>query len=46
MLDRRSFLKSAASVAAFGVSALPASAGPLAFSGDRKGERHGILGGS
>ena len=33
MLDRRGFLKSAASVAAFGVSALPASAGPLAFSG-------------
>jgi transglutaminase-like putative cysteine protease len=32
MLDRRNFLKSAASVAGFGVSALPASAGPLAFS--------------
>jgi transglutaminase-like putative cysteine protease len=32
MLDRRNFLKSAASVAAFGVSALPASASPLAFS--------------
>jgi transglutaminase-like putative cysteine protease len=32
MLDRRKFLKSAASVAALGVSALPASAGPLAFS--------------
>ncbi len=32
MLDRRNFLKSAASVAALGVSALPASAGPLAFS--------------
>ena len=33
MLDRRNFLKSVASVAALGVSALPASAGPLAFSG-------------
>ena len=32
MLDRRNFLKSAASAAALGVSALPASAGPLAFS--------------
>ena len=35
MLDRRDFLKSAASVAAFGVSAFPASAGPLAFSDHR-----------
>ena len=32
MLDRRNFLKSVASVAALGVSALPASADPLAFS--------------
>ena len=32
MLDRRNFLKSAASAAALGVSALPASAGPLGFS--------------
>jgi transglutaminase-like putative cysteine protease len=32
MLDRRNFLKSAASVAAAGVSARPASADPLAFS--------------
>ena len=34
MLDRRNFLKSAASVAALGGSALPASADPLAFSDD------------
>ena len=32
MLDRRNFLKSAASVAALGVSAMPATADPLAFS--------------
>ena len=34
MLDRRNFLKSAASVAALGGSALPAGADPLAFSDD------------
>ena len=34
MLDRRNFLKSAASVAALGGSALAASADPLAFSDD------------
>ena len=33
MLDRRSFLKSAASVAALGGGAIPATADPLAFSG-------------
>jgi transglutaminase-like putative cysteine protease len=32
MLDRRNFLKSAASVAALGVSAIPATADPFAFS--------------
>ena len=32
MLDRRNFLKSAASVAALGVSALPATADPFALS--------------
>jgi transglutaminase-like putative cysteine protease len=32
MLDRRNFLKSAASVAALGVSAIPATADPLVFS--------------
>jgi transglutaminase-like putative cysteine protease len=32
MLDRRNFLKSAASVTALGVSAIPAAADPLAFS--------------
>ena len=32
MLDRRNFLKSAASAAALSLNALPASAGPLAFS--------------
>ena len=32
MLDRRNFLKSAASVTALGVSAMPAIADPLAFS--------------
>jgi transglutaminase-like putative cysteine protease len=32
MLDRRDFLKSAASVAALGVSAIPAAADPLVFS--------------
>jgi hypothetical protein len=34
MLDRRNFLKSAASLAALGGSALPAGADPLAFSDD------------
>jgi transglutaminase-like putative cysteine protease len=33
MLDRRDFLKSAASITALGVSAIPATADPLAFSG-------------
>jgi transglutaminase-like putative cysteine protease len=33
MLDRRNFLKSAASVAALGASAIPAAADPFAFSG-------------
>src|SRR3984885_2127890 len=33
MLDRRNFLKSAASVTALGVSAIPATADPFAFSG-------------
>src|ERR1700722_18794737 len=32
MLDRRNFLKSAASVTALGLSAIPAAAGPFAFS--------------
>ena len=32
MLDRRNFLKSAASVAALGVSAIPATADPFALS--------------
>ena len=32
MLDRRNFLKSAAAVSALGVSAIPATADPLAFS--------------
>ena len=32
MLDRRNFLKSAASVAALGVGAIPATADPFAFS--------------
>jgi transglutaminase-like putative cysteine protease len=33
MLDRRDFLKSAASITALGVSAMPATADPLVFSG-------------
>ena len=42
MLDRRNFLKSAASVTALGVSAIPATADPFALSEHGEGRAYEI----